>query len=68
MKTYCKPAKVNVESAEFNSVAVHKAFAGKLNKREFRRLLTDTGLVTAADIASERVNIAFPNYCPLSTP
>lgn len=64
MKTYCKPAKVNVESAEFNSVAVHKAFAGKLNKREFRRLLTDTGLVTSADIASERVNNSVTKILP----
>lgn len=64
MKTFCKPAKVNIESAEFNAVAVHKAFAGKLNKKEFRRLLTDTGVVTAAEIASERLDNSLTKILP----
>lgn len=64
MKTFCKPAKVNIESVEFNAVAVHKAFAGKLNKKEFRRLLTDTGLVTAAEIASERLDNSLTKILP----
>jgi len=64
MKTYCKPSQVNIESVEFNAIAVHKAFAGKLNKREFRRLLTDTGLVTKEDIALERLNNSFTKIIP----
>lgn len=46
MKTYCKPAKVDVENTEFNIPAVRKAFDGKYKRRDFRRLLLNTGLVT----------------------
>lgn len=56
MKTYCKPKTVNVESAEFNSPAVHLAFAGKLGKREFRELLFATGEITPQEFARERLD------------
>lgn len=46
MKTYCKPAKVDVENTEFNIPAVRKAFDGKYKRRDFQRLLLNTGLVT----------------------
>ena len=53
MKTYCKPAKVDVESTEFNIPAVRKAFEGKISRNDFRRLLLDTGLVTEQELAQE---------------
>lgn len=56
MKTYCKPKTVNVESVEFNSPAVHLAFAGKLGKREFRELLFSTGEITPLEFAQERLD------------
>lgn len=56
MKTYCKPKSVNIESVSFNSVAVHNAFSGKLGKREFRELLFQTGEITPAELAEERLN------------
>lgn len=56
MKTYCKPKTVNVESVEFNSPAVHLAFAGKLGKRDFRELLFATGKITPQEFAQERLD------------
>ena len=51
MKTYCKPAKVDVENTEFNIPAVRKAFDGKYKRRDFQRLLLNTGLVTEQELA-----------------
>lgn len=56
MKTYCKPKTVNVESVEFNSPAVHLAFAEKLGKREFRELLLATGEISPQEFAQERLD------------
>lgn len=56
MKTYCKPKDADIESTEFNSPAVHLAFAGKLGKREFRQLLISTGKITREELAQERVD------------
>ena len=53
MKTYCKPAKVDVENTEFNIPAVRKAFDGKYKRRDFQRLLLNTGLVTEQELAQE---------------
>lgn len=53
MKTYCKPKTVNIESAEFNSTAVHLGFSGKLGKREFQELLLATGKITRAELREE---------------
>ena len=53
MKTYCKPAKVNVENTEFNIPAVRKAFDGKYKRRDFQRLLLNTSLVTEQELAQE---------------
>lgn len=54
MKTYCKPAVCDVESAAFIAPAVHLAFAGKLRKkRAFRRLLLDTGTISRAELQAE---------------
>lgn len=54
MKTYCKPADVDIESLEFISPAVHLCFAGKLNKRAFRNLLISTGKITQEELDQER--------------
>ena len=56
MKTYCKPASVNIESTEFNAIAVHLAFDGKGSKRDFKVLLTDTGLISKEELADEKKN------------
>ena len=53
MKTYCKPKTTNIESTEFNMPAVHLAFAGKRNEREFRELLIKTGLLTWRELIQE---------------
>lgn len=54
VKTYCKPAKVNVESLEFITPAVHLCFISKLKKKSFRELLVSTGTITAEEIELER--------------
>lgn len=64
MKTHCKPKTVDIESTEFNAPAVHLAFAGKLNKREFRTLLLSTGMITKAELAEERMNNSFAKIIP----
>lgn len=56
MKTYCKPKTVNIEDAEFNSVAVHLGFSGKLRKEEFQKLLISTGKITQAELNKELRN------------
>lgn len=56
MRTHCKPKNTNIESTEFNAPAVHKCFAGKLKKKEFRQVLINTGKITAQEIAQERAN------------
>lgn len=59
MKTFCKPKIVNIESTAFNGVAVHLAFAGKLGKPEFQNLLFQTGEITQAELAEERLNQSY---------
>lgn len=54
MKTYCKPADVNIDSLEFISPAVHLCFAGKLGKRSFQRLLVSTGKITREQLREDR--------------
>ena len=41
MKTYCKPAKVDVENTEFNIPAVRKAFDGKYKRRDFLEIASE---------------------------
>lgn len=65
MKTYCKPKQVDIESACFNSPAVHKAFShGKLAKNEFANLLTATGLVNRAEVEIEYLTQNFEKVPP----
>jgi len=54
VKTYCKPAQVDVESLEFIAPAVHRCFTGKLSKKEFRDLLISTGKITREELLEER--------------
>ena len=56
MKTYCKPAQVNIESLEFISRAVHLCFAGKLRKAQFQRLLISTGKIIKAQLLEDLAN------------
>ena len=56
MKTYCKPAEVNIESLEFISPAVHRCFIGKLKDRRFRKLLVSTGRITEKQLNIDRKN------------
>lgn len=55
MKSFCKPAEVNVEDVAFNLPAVKKCFKGKLKRSDFRRLLINTGKITNKEIAAERI-------------
>ena len=42
VKTYCKPADVNVEDLEFIRQQVHLCFIGKRSKGRFQKLLIST--------------------------
>lgn len=42
MKTYCKPADTDIESADQNLPAVKKCFDGKLKRKDFQRVLIRT--------------------------
>lgn len=59
MKTYCKPATVNVEDWKFNEVAVIECFRNKRGRNDFQRLLCKTGKITKRQIAEDRLNQDF---------
>lgn len=59
MKTYCKPANVNVEDWKFNEVAVIECFRNKRGRNDFQRLLCKTGKITKRQIAEDRLNQDF---------
>ena len=46
MKTYCKPATVNIEDWKFNEIAVVECFRNKRRRKDFQRLLCKTGKIT----------------------
>ena len=56
MKTYCKPATVNIEDWKFNEVAVFECFRNKRGRKDFQRLLCKTGTITKREIAEDRLN------------
>lgn len=56
MKTYCKPAQVNIERVETNIPAVRRCFEGKLSRSDFKRLLKHTGMITESELAQERLS------------
>lgn len=59
MKTYCKPATVNVEDWKFNEAAVIECFRNKRGRNDFQRLLCKTGKITKRQIAEDRLNQDF---------
>ena len=59
MKTYCKPATVNIEGWKFNESAVVECFRNKRGRNDFQRLLCSTGKITKREIAEDRLNNSF---------
>ena len=59
MKTYCKPATVNVEDWKFNELAVVECFRNKQSRKDFQRLLCKTGKITKREIIEDRLNKDF---------
>lgn len=53
VKTYCKPAEVNIENLDFIKEQVHLCFTGKRSKRRFQNLLVSTGKITRAELREE---------------
>lgn len=56
MKTYCKPATVNVEDWKFNEAAVVECFRNKRGRNDFQHLLCKTGTITKREIAEDRLS------------
>lgn len=56
MKTYCKPAVIDIESAGFCLTGTKKAFKGKLKRNDFQRELIGTGVIKRSEIAQERLD------------
>lgn len=59
MKTYCKPATVNVEDWKFNELAVVECFRNKRSRKDFQRLLSKTGKITKREIVEDQLNKDF---------
>ena len=55
MKTYCKPATVNIESWEYNEPAVIECFRNKRSRRDFQQLLCKTGVITRQELAEDQL-------------
>ena len=55
MKTYCKPAKTNIEDWRDNKYAVIDCFRNKKNRNDFQKLLCRTGVITKQEIAEDRL-------------
>lgn len=56
MKTYCKPAQINVEDWKQNEKAVFECFRNKRNRNDFQRLLCRTRTITKKELAEDRLN------------
>lgn len=59
MKTYCKPATVNIEDWKFNELAVVECFRNKRSRKDFQRLLCKTGKITKREIVENQLNKDF---------
>lgn len=59
MKTYCKPATVNIEGWKFNEIAVVECFRNKRSRKDFQRLLCKTGKITKREIVEDQLNKDF---------
>lgn len=56
MKTYCKPAQIDVEDWKQNEKAVFECFRNKRSRNDFQRLLCRTGTITKKELAEDRLN------------
>lgn len=59
MKTYCKPATVNIEDWKFNELAVVECCRNKRSRKDFQRLLCKTGEITKREIVEDQLNKDF---------
>ena len=59
MKTYCKPATVNIEDWKFNELAVVECFRNKRSRKDFQRQLCKTGKITKREIVEDQLNKDF---------
>lgn len=59
LKTYCKPATVNIEDWIFNEDAVVECFRNKRSRKDFQRLLCKTGKITKREIVEDQLNKDF---------
>ena len=59
LKTYCKPATVNIEDWKFNEIAVVEFFRNKRARNDFQRLLCKTGKITKRELTEDRLNKDF---------
>jgi hypothetical protein len=59
VKTYCKPATVNIEDWKFNEIAVVECFRNKRSRKDFQRLLCKTGKITKREIVEDQLNKDF---------
>ena len=59
MKTYFKPATVNIEDWKFNELAVVECFRIKRRRKDFQRLLCKTGKITKREIVEDKLNKDF---------
>lgn len=59
MKTYCKPATVNIEDWKFNELAVVECFRNKRSRKDFQHLLCKTGKITKREIVEDQLNKDF---------
>lgn len=59
MKTYCKPATVNIEDWKFNELAVVECFRNERSRKDFQRLLCKTGKITKREIVEDQLNKDF---------
>lgn len=59
LKTYCKPATVNIEDWKFNEIAVVECFRNKRARNDFQRLLCKTGKITKRELTEDRLNKDF---------
>ena len=59
LKTYCKPATVNIEDWKFNELAVVECFRNKRSRKDFQRLLCKTGKITKREIVEDQLNKDF---------
>lgn len=53
MKSFCRPKNVDITSVEHNLKAVHYAFDEKLRRKDFQRLLIQTGEISRKELEED---------------